>query len=66
MQTFVNVSLSSVLSSLLWELVSSFLAGPECALKNRLKMHLANRFHEDDRLLTFHQKLRDNLEDQVT
>ncbi|EGD72542.1 TTC26 protein [Salpingoeca rosetta] len=40
--------------------------GPQCALKNRLLFHLAHKFGDDKRLMTYHQQLQDIMEDKMS
>eukprot|EP00043_Microstomoeca_roanoka_P001450 m.32785 g.32785 ORF g.32785 m.32785 type:complete len:557 (-) comp10821_c0_seq1:150-1820(-) len=40
--------------------------GPQCALRNRLLFHLAHKFGDDKRLMTYHQQLQDIMEDKMS
>ncbi|CAM9246238.1 unnamed protein product [Ascophyllum nodosum] len=40
--------------------------GPECALKNRLLFHLSHKLLDENKLMTYHQKLTDTNEDQLS
>lgn len=39
---------------------------PSCGLKSRLNFHLAHKLRDEATLLEYHQKLQDNLEDQLS
>lgn len=40
--------------------------GPECALKNRLLFHVSHKLLDENKLMTYHQKLSDTNEDQLS
>eukprot|EP00904_Undaria_pinnatifida_P010932 jgi/Undpi1/696/HiC_scaffold_10.g04160.m1 len=41
-------------------------SGPECALKNRLLFHVSHKLLDENKLMTYHQKLSDTNEDQLS
>ena len=40
--------------------------GPKSALQNRLAFHLSHKFNDEKRLMSYHQNLRDVIEDQLS
>ena len=42
------------------------LKGPACALQNRLLFHVAHKFNDESKLMVYHQKLTDTVEDQLS
>lgn len=42
------------------------LKGPQCSLQTRLLFHLAHKFNDENKLMMYHQKLHDTLEDQLS
>ena len=42
------------------------LKGPTTSLQNRLLFHLAHKFNDETKLMSYHQKLQDTVEDQLS
>jgi intraflagellar transport protein 56 len=42
------------------------LKGPPCSLQNRLLLHIAHKFNDESKLMVYHQKLEDTIEDQLS
>ena len=42
------------------------LRGPRCSLQNRLLLHVANKFNDESKLMVYHGKLEDTIEDQLS
>ncbi|RNF03989.1 tetratricopeptide repeat domain 26 [Trypanosoma rangeli] len=42
------------------------LKGPNCSLQTRLMFHIAQKLYDEDKLLIYHQKLKDTVEDQLS
>ncbi|KAK7200218.1 putative intraflagellar transport protein C3 [Novymonas esmeraldas] len=42
------------------------LRGPECPLQTRLMLHLAQKAHNEEKLMVYHSKLQDTVEDQLS
>lgn len=40
--------------------------GPPCSLQNRLLFHIAHKFNDEAKLMMYHQKLQDTIEDQLS
>lgn len=40
--------------------------GPQCSLQNRLLFHIAHKFNDEGKLMVYHQKLQDTIEDQLS
>lgn len=42
------------------------LRGPECSIQTRLMFHISQKLHDEDKLMTYHQKLQNTVEDQLS
>lgn len=40
--------------------------GPPCSLQNRLLFHIAHKFNDEGKLMVYHQRLQDTIEDQLS
>lgn len=40
--------------------------GPASSLQNRLLFHIAHKFNDESKLMTYHQKLQDTIDDQLS
>jgi intraflagellar transport protein 56 len=40
--------------------------GPACTLQNRIRFHCSHRMNDESALMTYHQKLTDSTEDQLS
>eukprot|EP00667_Euglena_gracilis_P006319 EG_transcript_6370 len=48
------------------EAEESALKGPVVTLQNRLLFHIAHKFNDENKLMVYHQKLQETLEDQLS
>ncbi|XP_019336464.1 intraflagellar transport protein 56 isoform X2 [Alligator mississippiensis] len=63
---WVNLACTYFFLGMYTQAEQSALKAPKCPLQNRLLFHLAHKFSDEKKLMSFHQNLQDITEDQLS
>ena len=65
-QHWLHLSCCYFFTGMYKEAEEAALKGPSCSLQHRLLFHTAHKFNDEAKLMVYHQRLKDTIEDQLS